>query len=83
MHTLYDLERDPIAELHGSSSCLSFCLPRSALVEIADNVGEQRARTLEFRHGRAYDDPIVRSLGQALMPALAQPQQVSTLFIDP
>jgi len=79
---LYDLTRDPIAEMHCPTACLSFYLPRAALEEIPDDVGERRIPALEFRHGRAYDDPVMRSLGQALLPALAKPDQVNTLFVD-
>ena len=79
---LYDLTRDPIEELHCPTGCLSFYLPRSALEEIADDVGERRVRTLEFRHGRAYDDAVMRSLSQALLPALATPDHVNSLFVD-
>ena len=79
---LYDLARDPIAELHCPTACLSFYLPRSALDEIADDVGERRVGALEFRHGRAYDDPVMRSLSQVLLSALAKPDEVSTLFVD-
>jgi AraC-like DNA-binding protein len=79
---LYDLARDPIAELHCPTACLSFYLPRSALDEIADDVGERRVRALQFRHGHAYDDPVMRSLSQALLSALAKPDQVNTLFVD-
>jgi AraC-like DNA-binding protein len=79
---LYDLARDPIAELHCPTACLSFYLPGSALDEIADDVGERRVRALEFRHGRAYDDPVMRSLSHALLPALAKPDQVNILFVD-
>jgi hypothetical protein len=79
---LYDLSRDPIAELHCPSRCISFYLPRSALEEIADDVGSRRVRALEFRHGRVYDDPVMRSLTQALLPAFAKPNQFNTLFVD-
>ena len=79
---LYDLARDPIADMDGPTGCLSFYLPRSALEEIADDVGERRVRALEFRHGRAYDDPVMWSLGQAMLPALAKPDQANTLFVD-
>ena len=79
---LYDLRRDPIEDLHCPIACLSFYLPSAALEEIADDVGERRVPALEFRHGRAYDDPVMRSLGQALLPALARPDQVNKLFVD-
>ena len=79
---LYDLMRDPIEDLHCPTACLSFYLPRAALEEIADDVGERRIPALDFRHGCAYDDPVMRSLGQALLPALAKPEQVNKLFVD-
>jgi AraC family transcriptional regulator len=79
---LYDLMRDPIEDLHCPTACLSFYLPRAALEEIADDVGERRIPALDFRHGRAYDDPVMRSLGQAVLPALAKPEQVNKLFVD-
>jgi AraC-like DNA-binding protein len=79
---LYDLRRDPIEDLHCPTACLSFYLPCAALDEIAHEVGERRTPALEFRHGRAYDDPVMRSLGQALLPALAKPDQINALFVD-
>ena len=79
---LYDLTRDPIADIRCPAACLSFYLPRAALEEIADDVGERRVFSLEFRHGRAYDDPVMRSVSHALVPALTTPEQVNTLFVD-
>ena len=79
---LYDLRRDPIEDLHCPTACLSFYLPRAAIEEIADDVGAGRIADLNFRHGLAYDDPVMRSLGQALLPALAKPDQVNALFMD-
>ena len=79
---LNDLSRDPIADMHGPTGCLSFYLPRAALEEIAHDVGERRVCALEFRHGRAYEDPAMRSLSEALLPALGKPDEVNTLFVD-
>jgi AraC-like DNA-binding protein len=79
---LYDLTRDPIAEMYSPTGCLSFYLPRSALEQIAEDFGVRRVLNLEFRHGRAYDDPVMRSLTGALIPAFARPDQVNTLFVD-
>jgi AraC-like DNA-binding protein len=79
---LFHPSHDAIAELHCRSGRLSFYLPRAALDEIADHVRERRVRTWYFRHGRSFDDPIIRSLSEALLPALAKPSQLSTLFVD-
>jgi AraC-like DNA-binding protein len=80
--TLYHLRRDAIAELHCPSGDLSFYLARFVLDEIVDHVREQRVRALYFRHGRAYDDSVMRSLSQVLIPALVKPDQFNALFAD-
>jgi AraC-like DNA-binding protein len=79
---LRHLTRDSIAKLHCPSGDLSFYLRRTALDEMVDHIREQRVRVLYFRHGRVYEDPVIRSLTQALLPALAEPDQFSAFFID-
>jgi AraC-like DNA-binding protein len=78
----YDLTSDPITELHCPSGSLSFYIPRAALDEIADGLGERRVRACYFRHGRAYDDPVMRSLSHTLIRALVEPRQFNTLFVE-
>ena len=80
--SFHDLNRDSIAEIHCPGGCLSFYLPRSALDEIAAEVDERRIRVLYFRYGRVFHDPVMRSLCQALLPELAKPDQLNSLFID-
>jgi transcriptional regulator GlxA family with amidase domain len=53
-----------------------------ALGKIAEDLGRQRPHASEFRHGRAYDDPVMRSLAEAMKPALANPNEVSTRLVD-
>jgi AraC-like DNA-binding protein len=79
---LRHMRRDSIAELRCPSVDLSFYLSRTALDEIVDHIRERRVRALYFRHGRAYDDPIMGGLSQALLPALAKPDQFNTLFVE-
>jgi AraC family transcriptional regulator len=80
--SFHDVNRDSIAEIHCPAGCLSFYLPRSALDEIAAEVDERRVRVLYFRYGRVFHDPVMRSLCQALLPELAKPDQLNSLFID-
>jgi AraC family transcriptional regulator len=61
---------------------IEFCFSRTALDEIADDVGVPRIKELHIRPGTAADDSIIRNLGQCLLPAFEQPDQVNRLFID-
>jgi AraC-like DNA-binding protein len=61
---------------------LSFYLPRTALEEIAEDVGERAILAVDLGHGRVDDDPVVRSLSDALLPALAEPGRFNMFFVD-
>jgi AraC-like DNA-binding protein len=60
----------------------SFYLPRPALEGIAEDVGERAILAADLGRGRADDDPVVRSLGDALLPALANPGRFNMFFVD-
>jgi AraC-like DNA-binding protein len=61
---------------------LSFYLPRTALEEIAEDVGERAILAVDLGHGRADDDPVLRSLSDALLPALAEPGRFNIFSVD-
>jgi AraC family transcriptional regulator len=79
---LYDLTQKPTADLHSTCSFLSFYLPRIAIDEIADDFGRQHIGDLEFQHGKAYDDPVMRNIGACVLPALERPAEANRLFVD-
>jgi len=80
--SLCDPTRDSVTEIRCLSGGLSFYLLNCAPDEIATAGAERRIRALYFRHGRALDDPVMRSLCQALLPALAKREQLNSLFVD-
>ena len=82
MTTLFDLKDDPVAHLDHPSHAVFFYLPRAALDLIADHAGASHIDGLRFQTGVGIDDPVMLNLTSALLPAFAQPEQASTLFVD-
>ncbi|AKM44416.1 helix-turn-helix domain-containing protein [Burkholderia contaminans] len=80
--TIHDLDRNWVADLKGAFDCLHFHMPRPLLEETVDDIGgRQRPRLYLPPHLSAHD-PIIHSLGQSLLPALARPGEASQIFID-
>lgn len=79
---IYDLRQVPIARMKSPFHSLHFYLPRRALNELADEFEAPRIDELRFRHGDCMNDPVVGNLMAALLPALARPDQISSLFAD-
>lgn len=59
-----------------------FYFPRTALDAIADDAQAPRVDELRYQPGVCKDDPVMRGLAQALLPAFADPQEVSRLFAE-
>lgn len=82
MTCIYDLRRDPVADLRDPFHSLHVHLPQAALDEVSDQESIPRISNLDYKLGIAIDDPVVLSLLQALMPSLANPRSASAIFID-
>jgi len=80
--TIYDLRRDPIADLRDPFHSLMFYLPRKALDAVACEAGSLPARDLRHQPGVGIDDPVVRHLLSSLLPAMARPEEAHLLFLD-
>lgn len=80
--TFYDLRTDPIAYMRSTSNCLMFYLPRSAFNAIADESDAPRIGDLNHPPGVGADDPVMRALSAALLPAFDNPDSASRLFLD-
>jgi AraC-like DNA-binding protein len=80
--SIYDLRRDPIANIRDPYHCLMFYLPRKALDAMASEAGVRRPGDLRHRAGVSIDDPSVRHLLSALLPAMSKPQEAHSLFLD-
>jgi len=79
---LYDLKRDPQFVIDKPFHSIFLYLPRSALDDIARQVGAKRMGELTYQPGVGEDDAIVRHLGTALLQALHRPDEANQLFID-
>jgi AraC family transcriptional regulator len=79
--SIVDLEHEPTANLESPFGAVHFYVSRSALKEIADDQGAQRIDTLACERG--VFNPTVWHLGEALLPALAQPRNRSHVCRSP
>lgn len=79
---LFDLRRDPVNYTRTAHHSLHFYLPRAALVELAEQSGLSFGGELRYRFAAGYDDPVVRHLGLALLPALEDGGAIGGLFLD-
>jgi AraC-like DNA-binding protein len=78
--TVFDLEDDPRFFFPSPFHCLHFYDRRSTLDALADEQGARRIDTLSWPHGSI--DETVSHLGSALLPALSNPENVCSLFLD-
>jgi AraC family transcriptional regulator len=79
---IYDIKRKPMFHLNNPFHSIHFYFPRTVLDAIADNAQAPRVDELRYQPGVCKDDPVMRGLTQALLPAFAHPQEVSRLFAD-
>ncbi|WP_368698021.1 helix-turn-helix domain-containing protein [Paraburkholderia sp. BR14319] len=80
--TVHDLDRNWVADLKGVFDCIHFHLPRESLEETVDDVGGRGRPQLYLPPHRSVVDPVIHGLGQALLPALARPDEATQLFVD-
>jgi AraC family transcriptional regulator len=79
---LYDLRRDPIADLDAPFHSVHFYLPRAAFDEIADEAAVPRIGDLRHELGVGVVDPVIWHLGSALLPSFGFPERASRLMVD-
>ena len=80
--SIYDLRRDPVADIRDPFHSLMFYLPRAALDTIASEAGAPRIDDLRHRPGVSIEDPVVRHLLFSLLPVMASPGEAHSLFLD-
>lgn len=80
--SIYDLRRDPIADLRDPFHCLMFYLPRKALDSVAYESGVPRVGDLHFPLAEGIEDPVLRHLLSSLLPAIVNPGEAHPLFLD-
>jgi AraC-like DNA-binding protein len=80
--TVYDLRRNPIVNSISVFRNLHFYLPRHALNAIAESEGLPHIAELRHPSNIGIDDAAIRGVARALLPAFAEPDRASPLFID-
>ena len=80
--SIYDLRRDPVADIRDPYHSLMFYLPRTALDRMALDAGVRRPGDLRHRLGASVNDPTVRHLLSALLPVMSKPHEAHPLFLD-
>ena len=80
--TFVDLRQPPTADLRDPFDSLHLYLPRTALDAMADDRETPRLGELRLTPGLPVDDPVIRHLGESLLPALDAPAQTPRLFVD-
>ncbi len=80
--SIYDLRRDPVADIRDPFHSLMFHLPHAALNRVTEGSGVSRVGDLRHKAGVSVDDPVIRGLLSTLLPAVANPREVHPLFLD-
>lgn len=80
--TIFDLRRDPIADIRDPFHSLMFYLPRRVLDAIAEESGARRIGDLRDHPGVGLVDPVVGNLLSSLLPTMAKPQEANSIFLD-
>lgn len=80
--SIYDLRREPVADIRDPYHCLMFYLPRTALDATAAEAGATRPGDIRHKPGVSIDDPVVRHLLSSLLPLIAEPRQANSLLVD-
>ena len=76
------LDGVPRAHLGRPFDCIQFYIPGRTLERVADESGVPRPSGYSLKPGVSYDDPVIRHLGLAMLPALNRPKEASPLFVE-
>jgi AraC family transcriptional regulator len=80
--SLYDYRCNLQVNLRAAFDTVNFHIPRSVLDGLAHDLVGGRVSDLTVKQGSCLDDPVIRSLGAAVLPALENPESANLLFLD-
>lgn len=78
----YDYNRSWQANMRSAFDCVNFHIPRQALTALDEDFDGKRVDGLNIAPGADVDDPVMRGLIGALLPAFETPALASKLFLD-
>jgi AraC-like DNA-binding protein len=79
---LLDLNREHESISYGDVDCVSTYLSRDALARFREEHDLPQHMPLRAPGGVAFNDEIIRNLGESLLPALERPETANRLFVD-
>jgi len=79
---IYDLRRDPVADIRSPFHSLHFYLPRRVLDDIADEAEAPHIADLQHQPGVGVNDSVVRHLLLSLIPVMEKPEEANSVFVD-
>lgn len=79
--SLLDMRREWRSEIVDSFETVNFTVPVAAFDRLAEEAGVPRLGAIEFSDW-THTDPVMLHLAMALRPALLNPEQAATLFVD-
>lgn len=79
---MLDLRRDPIAYIGDPLHSLYFYMPRKAIAEAGDELGDRNGADLAIDPGECFQDVIIGSIGQTLLPMITKTAPANQALID-
>jgi AraC-like DNA-binding protein len=79
---LLDMNQEHASLASGNIDCISVLFSRGTLKRFHEEHDLPVARELRAASGKAFDDHVIRNLGECLLPAFDTPEMASQLFVD-
>jgi AraC-like DNA-binding protein len=79
---LLDLNEEHSSLTYGTVDCISIYASSEALNQYQEEHGLQQVGALRSARGVAFEDSVIRSLGESLIPAFERPETANQLFVD-
>ena len=79
---LLDLNQEHTSVSYGDVDCISTYISQEALQRFHEEHDLPVVKSLRTVDGMAFEDDVIRGLGEALLPALEKPEAANRLFID-
>lgn len=77
-----DLQRDPIAYIGDPLHSLYFYMPRQAIAEASEERGSKHMAGLEVDPGECFQDVIISSIGQTLLPIFGKAAPANQALVN-
>lgn len=80
--TFNDVKTDPYMLVNDPMVAIHYYIPQTTFHALADTSDAPRIGNLIYQSGQGVDDPVVRHLSLALLPAFEHQREASRLFVD-